>query len=501
MGGLAAALDLACAGFEVTVLEAQATPGGKMRQIRIEGAMIDAGPTVFTMKWVFDALFSDAGTSIERELTLSPVTTLARHAWNGTDTLDLFADFERSVDAIGTFAGSQAAAGYRSFCERAQITFNLLDASFIRAERPSVAGMMLHAGRNRPQDVLRIKPYTTLWRALHEHFRDRRLRQLFGRYATYSGTSPFLASATLMLIAHVERMGVYQIEGGMHALAASLQKLAGAKGAAFRFNAAVKSIETTRGAASAVILASGDRIPADAIVFNGDINALAAGLLGSAAATALTATPIASRSQSAITYALLSPTSGFELAHHNVFFSNDYAAEFDDVFARGRVPLDPTVYVCAQDRGANHPPAEGTPERLLCLINAPACGDHTKFTSEEMAQCQSRTFQQLARCGLSVQAAPPNLIVTAPQDFEQLFPATGGALYGAASHGWMAPFQRPGSRSKIPGLYLAGGSCHPGAGVPMATLSGRLAARAILADHASISRSPMAAIPGGTSTR
>lgn len=500
MGGLAAALDLARAGLDVTVLDAQSTPGGKLRQIAIGNAVIDAGPTVFTMKWVFDQLFADAGTTTQAQLDLTPLTTLARHAWSATERLDLFADRDQSVDAIGQFAGAAAAAGYRSFCDRAHLTFNLLDKSFIRAERPSVGGMMMHAGMTNPADVLKIKPYITLWRALQEHFTDPRLRQLFGRYATYSGSSPFLASATLMLIAHVERLGVYRVNGGMHRLATTLATLATAKGARFRYNSPVASIIVERGAACGVLLASGERIDADVVLFNGDTNALACGKLGRHAFAAVAPTPPSSRSQSALTFALLAPTSGFDLAHHNVFFSGDYAAEFDDVFVRRRVPQSPTVYVCAQDRSDAHSWKAGAPERLLCLINAPANGDTSPPSLEELASCQSRTFQQLARCGLNVQIAPEALVMTTPRDFEQLFPATGGALYGPVSHGWMAPFQRPTAKSRLPGLYLTGGSTHPGAGVPMATLSGRLAASSVLADLASTSRSQREATLGGTST-
>jgi 1-hydroxycarotenoid 3,4-desaturase len=500
-GGLAAALDLARSGVEVTVVDAQAAPGGKIRQIDIGGAKIDAGPTVFTMRWVFDALFGDAGTSTGAQLDLTPLTILARHAWSENEQLDLFADLEMSADAIGAFAGAASAHGYRTFCDRARCTFDLLDPSFIRAERPSVGSMMVTAATGRPGDVLKIKPYITLWRALHEHFRDPRLRQLFGRYATYSGSSPFLASATLMLIAHVERQGVWSVTGGLHALARAVERLAIQNGAVFRYASAVSSIRVEGGQAVGVILSSGERIDADAVIFNGDTNALATGTLGIDVRRAVAPTDPAARSQSAITFAAVASTSGFALSRHNVFFSKDYAAEFDDVFARGRVPLNPTVYVCAQDRGEDRPPLDtGTPERLLCLINAPAHGDRP-LQPEDLASCQSRTFQQLARCGLNVALSAPSTVVTTPHDFEALFPATGGALYGPASHGWMAPFQRPSSRSRLPRLYLAGGSTHPGAGVPMATLSGRLAAASALADLASTFRSPMAAIPGGTSTR
>lgn len=499
IGGLAAALDLSRAGLDVLVVEAQATPGGKIRQLDIGGRLIDAGPTVFTMKWVFDALFADAGTSTGQQLSLTQLDVLARHAWSQTEHLDLFADIDRSADAIGTFAGSAAARGYREFCARAATAFDMVDADFIRSDRPSMSGMMISSGLARPGDLMRVKPYATLWRTLAEDFRDPRLRQLFGRYATYSGSSPYLASSTLMLIAHVERLGVYLIDGGLHALARALEALATSNGARFRYGARVRSILTGKGAASGVELASGEVIEADAIIFNGDTNAIASGRLGRAAATAAPPTPRGERSQSAVTLVMAAETSGFALSHHNVFFSQDYAAEFDDVFRRCRIPASPTVYICAQDRGAAVPPSGR--ERMLCIMNAPADGDTTIYSPEDISSCQLRMFQQLARCGLSVTGHETAIAVSTPSDFEALFPATGGALYGRASHGWMSPFQRPTARSRIPRLYLCGGSTHPGAGVPMSTLSGRNAARSLLADLASTFRSVTGATPGGISTR
>jgi 1-hydroxycarotenoid 3,4-desaturase len=200
-GGLAAAIDLARSGVAVTLLEAASTVGGKIRQLQVAGAGIDAGPTVLTMRWVFDALFDDAGFSLADHLTLHPIDLLARHAWNDTSRLDLFADADRSAEAIAAFAGSAEAAGYRSFCQRAQRVYDMLEAPFIRATRPTALSLAATTGLS---GIRGISPFSTLWKALGEHFRDPRLRQLFGRYATYSGSSPFRSPATLMLIAHVE---------------------------------------------------------------------------------------------------------------------------------------------------------------------------------------------------------------------------------------------------------------------------------------------------------
>jgi 1-hydroxycarotenoid 3,4-desaturase len=179
---------------------------------------------------------------------------------------------------------------------------------------------------------------------------------------------------------------------------------------------------------------------------------------------------------------MLAPCAGFPLVRHNVFFSSAYASEFDDIFTRGRLPVTPTVYVCAQDRKdlADLPASE--PERLLCLVNAPPNGDRTAIDDAELAACEDAAFGLMERCGLHIRRGAAHTVVTTPQKFDALFPATGGALYGQASHGWRASFSRPGARTRIPGLYLAGGSTHPGPGVPMAALSGRIAANAVMND-------------------
>jgi 1-hydroxycarotenoid 3,4-desaturase len=501
VGGLVAALDLAMRGVAVTVLERAATPGGKLREVRAGGAAIDAGPTVFTMRWVFEEIFADAGAALSDHLTLEPAEILARHAWSADERLDLFADAARSEAAIGAFAGAAEARGFRDFCARARGIWRTLEPSFIRARKPTPLSLVRAAGLRGLGDLWRIAPFATLWSALGEHFADPRLRQLFGRYSTYAGSSPFLAPATLMLIAHVEQDGVWLVEGGMHRIARALAGLIDARGGRFRYAAHVAEIETVSGRTSGVRLATGERIAADAVVFNGDSGALAAGLLGGAVGRAAPAVLPDARSLSAVTWAMRARASGFPLLRHSVFFSRDYAAEFSDLFRAGKLPGAPTVYICAQDRGAADAPPPDGPERLLCLVNAPPRGDASGLTHKEMTACATATFALLTRCGLSLERMPQATVLTTPANFEELFPATGGALYGQAVHGPMASFRRPGARTKIRGLYLAGGGTHPGAGVPMAALSGRLAAASAIEDLASASRSRPLATRGGTSTR
>ena len=489
MGGLAAAVDLARRGAQVTVLERAPAPGGKMRRVEIGGAGIDGGPTVFTMRWVFDRLFRDAGTRLEDHLDLVRAEILARHAWRQGGRFDLYADRERAAEAIGDFAGARDAAGYRAFCRRSADIYRTLLGTFIAAERPTQFDLVRRVGLGNVGALVRTTPFATLWNALGEHFADMRLRQLFARYATYVGCSPFLAPATLMLIAHVEQEGVWLVKGGMWRVAAALRALAEAQGATFRFGAEVRRILLGRGGVAGVALADGERIAADAIVFNGAPEALAAGLLGEEVRKAAPPVPRAERSLSAVTWCLVAPTEGFDLSHHNVFFAEDYRAEFDAIFRRRTIAPAPTVYLCAQDRGAGAAPAPGAAERMLLLVNAPPDGDRAPPDEAATDAIAERAFALLRECGLVIRREAGVAVSTTPAGFHALFPGTGGALYGRAGHGFSGSFARPGATTPIPGLYLAGGGVHPGPGVPMATLSGRIAAARLLEDRAGRRRS------------
>jgi 1-hydroxycarotenoid 3,4-desaturase len=500
IGGLVAALLLAKNGCAVTLVEALASPGGKMREVCVGSERMDAGPTVFTMLSVFEEIFQEAGENLHDHIRLKPVSVLARHAWEGQhqpELLDLYASRDESEEAIARFSSSDEGRRYRAFCREAARIHDTLERTFMRVERPSQWGLVRKAGFRK---MLATRPFTSMWTALSQHFSDPRLRQLFGRYATYCGSSPYLSPATLMLVAHVEQEGVWLVEGGMHKLAQALAKLVQSKGGIIHYGVAVRRILTNGSQATGVELADGRHLSADAIVMNGDAHALADGLMGEDVRRSVPRTAETSRSLSAITWNALAKPTGFQLARHSVFFSRDYRQEFNALSRLRRMPEEPTVYVCAQDRDDTGQCSTSGPERMLILINAPANGDTTPYRSEEIERCQQGMMRKLAACGLQITELHPDTQVTTPVDFARLFPATGGALYGRATHGSMASFARPGARSAIKGLYLAGGSVHPGPGVPMVALSGQIAARCLLRDWTLQHPSHRVATPGGMST-
>ncbi|MEL6451818.1 MAG: 1-hydroxycarotenoid 3,4-desaturase CrtD [Pseudomonadota bacterium] len=494
IAGLACAVRLRAAGWQVTLLERHAQVGGKIRTIASPAGPIDAGPTVLTMRHVFDDLFAQLGTRTDDHVTLIKQHTLARHFWPDGSTLDLTADTDANIGAIRAFAGDRAAAEFTYFSARTRKLFAAFDAPMMQAADPQIGALAAQVIGD-PSLARAMAPLSTLARLLKSSFTDPRLRQLFGRYATYVGGSPTHAPALLSLIWQAEAQGVWVVQGGMHKLTQALARLLQQHGTDIRTNAHVDRIEVADGAAQAVHLADGTRLPCDVAVFAGDPRALATGALGRGTAHIAAQTRRAKRSFSARVLSFAATPHGPDLAHHNVFFTADPTAEFTDLMA-GRVPAQPSLYICALDRGqgSDPPPLE----RFEIITNAPATPTHTQ--PEDLAPWLHQITQQMTGHGIRFSPTPDTTTVTTPQAFAQMFPASQGALYGQTPHGLTAALKRPRARTAIPNLYLAGGGTHPGAGVPMATLSARHAAEAILSDQTSTSPSGRTAMRGGMST-
>ena len=501
MGGLATAIRLAALGQPVTLIEAAAGPGGKMRTVPSAAGPVDAGPTVLTRRAVFDELFALAGERLDDHLTLLPQAVLARHWWPDGSRLDLTGDIETDTQAIAALAGQDEALAFRRFDRLARTLHDAFDAPVMQAARPDLPAIIKAALRD-PSLWPALVPGRSLSGMLNRQFRDPRLRQLFARYATYVGGRPDRSPAVLSLIWRAEAAGVWAVSGGMHRLALALADLARRLGVDLRWSSPARRIVRQGGRVTGVQLADGQTLPCAACVFAGDPAALVAGHLGEGLETALPRSATGPRSLSAWVWSFAAKAEGplaHDLLHHNVFFPTDTRAEFGPL-SKGEMPQTPTLYICAEDR---HSPARPLgDERFEIIVNAPA--DHPD-QPEDFARCQARTFQTLRKQGLWFTPEPGRSALTTPAMLGRLFPGSGGAIYGRSPEGTFATFARPGARTKVAGLYLAGGGAHPGAGVPMAALSGQHAADAVMADLTkrgltSASMSARTAMPGGTLT-
>lgn len=482
IGGLTAALRLAHAGHAVDVFERHDGPGGKMRTVASAAGPIDAGPTVLTLRGVFEALFADVGERLDDHVTLIAEDTLARHYWRDGTQLDLMADAAASVRNVTQAFGKGAGQEFKSFSDRAARLFRAFDAPMMKAEAPSTAGLVARVMKQ-PLLALDMAPGRSLEATLARTFSEPKLRQLFGRYATYVGGRPDEAPALLSLIWAAEAAGVWRVKGGMHQLAGAIEALAQTRGVRFHYGADVSEIKLIDGAARGVTL-NGETHAADQVLFNGDPRALGNGLLGSRLKPAVEPTALDPRSLSAAVLTFAGRPSGPELSHHTVFFNDDPADEFAPL-AEGRIPTDPTLYVCAQ--GA---------DRFEIIMNAPP----TSLGATEAEPCLKTMLTALTRAGLTFHPTPTLANLTTPEMFETMFPASAGSLYGRSPKGMTSGLKRPRAQTAIPGLFLAGGGAHPGAGVPMAALSGQHAAAAMLRALPSTSMSTQTATRGGTLT-
>lgn len=494
IAGLAAALRLSSGGMAVTLLERHGHTGGKIRTVPSDAGPVDAGPTVLTMRQVFDDLFRCAGTRLEDHVTLIPQSILARHFWADGARLDLHADPDTSTAAIAEFAGDKAADEFRRFNARTKQLFQAFDAPMMQAATPKMAQLVTRV-LSQPALIPAMAPFSTLAQMLQRQFSDQRLAQLFGRYATYVGGAPHLSPAILSLIWQAEAAGVWVVKGGMHKLTDALTQLAVQQGITLRTGTHVDQIVVRNGAAMGVYINGNERLDAQTILYAGDPRALATGSMGDDLKKVAPQTATLPRSFSARVHSFAATPAGPDLAHHNVFFADDPRSEFNDLM-NDQMPRDPTLYLCAEDRGQKA--VAPKLERFEIISNAPSTS--TQNPPMDLETWHHQIMQRMAAFGVTMSPTPKATTITTPQHFAAMFPQSNGALYGQSPHGLTASLQRPTAQTPIKGLWLAGGGTHPGAGVPMATLSARHAAEAILRGQTSTSRSGQTAMRGGMST-
>jgi phytoene desaturase len=477
IGGLSAAIRLAAAGKRVTVLEQNAAVGGKMSQVEQDGFRWDTGPSVITMRGVFEELFAAAGRRLDDYLTLLPVEPLTRYFYPDGTRIDATRDLTRMAEQIAAL-DERDVEGYLDFLEYAARLHRITSPVFVYNQPPTLRTFL-----GVPvSDMMRVDPWLTMDQAIRRRVRSPQMRQLFARFATYVGASPYQAPATLSVIAHVELTGgVWYPRGGICQIAAAMTKLAGELGVEIHTQTPVAAIAVEQGVATGVVTVHGRRFAADAVIANVDVTTVYEHLLPHDIAPRRRAM-LMRRETSCSGYVLLLGVEGThdQLAHHNIFFNRDYRSEFDDIFRRGVPPQDPTVYVAITSKSD---PSHAPPgcENWFVLVNAPPIGAAFDWTQQEAAY-RTLVLETLARHDLDIRARIRSEHRLTPADIRSLTGAWRGALYGISSNQALNAFRRPHNRCPdVRGLYFAGGTTHPGGGVPMVTLSGKVAAELVLA--------------------
>ncbi|MBS1561485.1 MAG: phytoene desaturase [Bacteroidetes bacterium] len=461
IGGLTAATRLAARGFSVDLFEQHPTLGGKMSRRTFDGCTFDTGPSLLTMPFVFESFFSSVGTSLAQELTLTRIDPQCRYHWSDGSTLNA----HDSIDALSaSISAIDAADGLavRSYLAQAARVYEATKDVFIFNDFAGVGEFFKR--RNLPLlRHLRAMRFTQRLHDLHAStFCDPRIVQLFDRFATYNGSSPYLAPATLMVIPHVEfAFGAWYPMGGMYTVAEAYERVARRHGVRIHCSTGVQRILHRDRRVTGVALADGTIVEADHVISNCD-EYLTRTMLLDEPRTAPT-----DRSCSGYVMMMSVDAAGHALKHHNVFFSDNYRREFDDIFSKRVHPTDMTIYL---SRSSHTDPSQAVAgrENWFLLMNAPATSEPPPERYADQVLTRLRTF--------GIDSHVRQMEIMTPSDIERNTMSFHGALYGSSSNSMFSAFLRPRIRStRVRNLWYVGGSAHPGGGVPLVTISGMLA--------------------------
>ncbi len=476
VGGMAAALRLAVAGHDVVLFERNAVLGGKLASRTVDGFTFDTGPSLLTLPEVFADLLAVAGTSLAEVVDPVRLDPICRYRWPDGSGFVHRADRHNAAAEVDRMAPGQGPA-FAAYLDHGRRVWDVSRRTFFAGPMESPVDLVRRM--RSPADLWAIDPLRSLDARAQAHFSDPRLVQWAGRYATYSGSSPYQAPATLACIPWIEQSsGAWYLRGGLAALAQALGRVLVDAGVDVRTGVEVEAIRADTTAVRGVRLAGGEAVDADVVVANVDATHLYADLLPDRQALRRVLRAPVSSSGFALLASVEGRTEG--LAHHNIAFSRDEADEFAAIFDQRRAPADPTVYVCASVVTDDTQAPEGC-ENWFVLVNVPPASAVDWDT--EADPYRDHLLEVLAGHGWDLAGRLRSVETITPADIAERYRSWQGAIYGTSSNGRRAAFLRPANRGPRRGLYLVGGSSHPGGGLPLVVMSGAIVAEMVEADQ------------------
>lgn len=470
-GGLSCAIRLATAGLRVTILERQAHVGGKLQQIQQDGYHFDRGPSTITMPDAFRSVFDQTGVVMENYVQLYELEPRTRNVFADGTVVDLSRNRGWMKEQIAVYSPEDALR-YDAFMDESA-------ALYAEANRHFLGKLLLNPSDKYNlqmlRSLLRVRPTVRLDKLLRRYFSHPHTLAMFGRYATYVGSSPYLSPSIFAMMGHVEaEVGIYGVKGGTYQLIEGMTRLAQEKGVRILTGVEVHQIVTRHGK---VIGVDTDRgfMEAEQVVANGDVLSVNKLLLAPEHRKRMSDARIAKYEPSISGFVTLAGVRRKydQLLHHTVFFPEQYKLEFDDIFRDRRMPSDPTIYICYSGYSEEGMAPEGA-SNLFILVNAPYLSQAWNW-EEQKYRYGEFVLEQLEARGIGGLMQSEVLICYTPQHIERDTLAHQGSIYGISSNSVKQTFMRPGNQSKdVQGLWYVGGTTHPGGGTPIVTLSGQL---------------------------
>jgi len=473
IAGISTAIRLAIKGYAVDVYEANSYPGGKLSELTVNGYRFDAGPSLFTMPQYVDELFSLAGKNPADYFTYQKLDIVCKYFYNDGTRISAYADTKKFASEISSKTGEPAAAVVKYLANSRDI-YTITNHVFL--ER-SLHRLQTYMRWDTVRSVLRfpqIDPFRTMHKANSTSFKDERVVQFFDRYATYNGSNPYQAPATLNVIPHLEHhFGAYFPDGGMYSITQSLVKLAQEQGVTFNYNSKVEEIVVIDRQAKGIRV-KGESILADTVISNMDVWFTYKSLLAKHQVVHPQKTLGQERSSSALIFYWGIKKQFKQLDLHNIFFSGNYLFEFDHIWKKQSIYHDPTVYLNISSKYKADDAPEGC-ENWFVMINVPSSKPHHSWPQLIAAARKNILAKLLEELGEDVEQLIECEEILDPRSIESKTSSYQGSIYGTSSNNQFAAFLRHANRSsKINGLYFCGGSVHPGGGIPLCLLSAKI---------------------------
>jgi phytoene desaturase len=477
IAGIATAIRLAVKGYAVDVFEANATPGGKLGEVIKDGFRFDAGPSLLTMPQYIDELFELAGKDASKYFQYQKLDVTCKYFYEDGTKLTAYADKEKFEQEIITHTNESVDALQTQAANSAQI-YKLTNPVFLQRAFKGFKEIFTKEGFKAFLNLKKLDTGRTMHQANQSIFKDERLVQFYDRYATYNGSNPYTAPATLNVIPHLEQeFGAYFPTEGMYSIVTSLVNLATMVGVKFNYNSPVDEI-ILKGKTATGIKVKGEVINADAVVSNMDIWFTYNKLLSSYPKLHPKKVLQQERSSSALVFYWGISKKFARLDLHNIFFSVAYKAEFDQIWQQKTIYHDPTIYlnITSKLKAKDAPPGC---ENWFVMINVPANTGQdwdslvTEARKNILAKLSSRLNENVGKLIVSE-------TVLDPRDIESKTSSYQGSIYGTSSNNKYAAFNRhPNQSTQINNLYFVGGSTHPGGGIPLCLLSAKIVADAL----------------------
>lgn len=477
LGGLTAALRLAKNGFKVSLFEKNQKLGGKMNQVILNNYRFDTGPSLLTMPFVIDELFYYLGLDRKQYLDFEPIDPVCRYFWSDGTQLTAHTEMNKMRKAISTIS-TEDAANFKDFLLYTRRIWELTADVFLYTPVHETRKLLNRRILKKIFRIGEIDPFRTVHQGISRYFTNPKIIQIFDRYATYNGSDPYKAPATLNIIPYVEYvLGSFYIKGGMYRLVEEIKNLCGTRDIQIHTETNVQRILHKSDKINGLQI-NGERIDFDFVVCNNDVVTSYNDLINGYNHSKRKLNRLEPSLSGAVF--LWGVKGKYEnLAHHNIFFSDDYKKEFQNLFNAKKVPDDPTIYIAITSKSdAGHAPTES--ENWFVLCNMPFL--HNTWSWQE-SQKYLREFilKKLKKSGLDIETNIENEQIISPEDIYKLYNSNKGSIYGISSNSRWSAFHRPANRNRdIKGLYFVGGSAHPGGGIPLVMLSAKLASDLIL---------------------